>query len=163
MKLRFAAVSICTGLILIISITAIRAVAANAPAIHLIPAPLKLERQRGTFQLRANTKIVTSPSAQATAQWLAERVRKAAGYDLQIVTSSQPKTPSNAIILELAPASGSDAESYELVVNPKSVVIKASAPAGLLYGTETLLQLFPRQIFSSRPSGGTEWTAPCVR
>src|SRR5208283_6114781 len=43
-----------------------------------------------------------------------------------------------------------------------SVVIRAPAQAGLFYGVQSLLQLFPPQILSPRPVSGVTWTAPCV-
>ena len=56
--------------------------------------------------------------------------------------------------------SGLGAEGYELTVAPDSVVIRAPAQAGLFYGVQSLLQLFPPQILSPRPVSGVACVAP---
>ena len=42
-------------------------------------------------------------------------------------------------------------EGYHLLVTPKNIVIKANEPAGLFYGVQTLVQLFPKEIESAVP------------
>ena len=60
-------------------------------------------------------------------------------------------------------------EGYQLLVAPKNIVIKANEPAGLFYGAQTLVQLFPKEIESAvpvkpAPPGcmNVKWEAPCV-
>ena len=53
-------------------------------------------------------------------------------------------------------------EGYRLDVSPKAISISANQPAGLFYGVQTLLQLFPADIESKTVVKRT-WTAPSVR
>ncbi len=53
-------------------------------------------------------------------------------------------------------------EGYELSVSPKSITIKANAEAGLFYGVQSLLQLFPKEIEAKDVVEGIEWKVPCV-
>jgi len=53
-------------------------------------------------------------------------------------------------------------EGYHLVVSPKNIMIEANEPAGLFYGVQTLIQLFPKEIESTTPVKNIKWQAPCV-
>jgi hexosaminidase len=52
-------------------------------------------------------------------------------------------------------------EGYTLDVNPKGIVVAANKPAGLFYGMQTLLQLFPKEIESKVKTAG-DWNVPSV-
>jgi hexosaminidase len=53
-------------------------------------------------------------------------------------------------------------EGYRLSVKPSGVTITANAPAGLFYGVQTLLQLFPKEIESTTAVSGVAWQVPGV-
>ena len=53
-------------------------------------------------------------------------------------------------------------EGYHLSVGRKEIVIRANEPAGLFYGVQTLLQIFPKQIDSKTVVTNFKFTAPCA-
>ena len=140
----------------------------------IIPLPAQLQARPGVFTLCPNqvipgvpvpaaTWIAVDSASQETGQYLAALLLKSTGYQFQIRTNSGTSPVKQAILLTTVNALPSlGAEGYELTVAPDSVVIRAPAQAGLFYGVQSLLQLFPPQILSQRPASGPGWTAPCV-
>ena len=54
-------------------------------------------------------------------------------------------------------------EGYTLSVTQNNVTIRANKPAGIFYGVQTLMQLFPNEIATEeKVTGSMEWKAPCV-
>lgn len=145
---------------------------AATPAI--IPLPKQLQVRPGVFTLcpgqpipgapaRATTRILVDSASLQTGQYLATTLFKSTGYQFVVATNGSAGPIRNAILLTTVNAlSGLGAEGYELTVAPDSVVIRAPAQAGLFYGVQSLLQLFPPQILAPRPVSGVAWTAPCV-
>ena len=88
---------------------------------------------------------------------------KSTGYQFVVATNGSAGPVRGALLLTTVNALSSlGAEGYELTVAPDSVVIRAPAQAGLFYGVQSLLQLFPPQILSPQPVTGVAWVAPCV-
>jgi hexosaminidase len=132
---------------------------AATPAI--VPAPVKMEPGQGTFKLTAATRIGTDAASRATGEYLAERLRKATGYPLELVTG---KPDGAGILITTADANAAlGDEGYELTVTPTSVVIRAPKPAGAFYGVQSLLQLLPPQVFAASPATGVSWEMPAVQ
>lgn len=125
-----------------------------------MPVPLKISRERGTFALRSSTRILVQPATKKVGEYLAERLRQATGYSFEIRTQEHPEMRSGSIVLELWGGMGE--EHYTMQMRPNSILIRAAGTAGVFYGAQTLLQLFPPQIFGSSPSQGIRWVAPCV-
>jgi hexosaminidase len=145
---------------------------AATPAI--IPLPQQMQVRPGVFTLcpsqpipgapaRATQKILVDGASLQTGQFLATTLFKSTGYQFVVATNGAAGPIRNAILLTTVNAlSGLGAEGYELTVAPDSIVIRAPAQAGLFYGVQSLLQLFPPQILAPRPVSGVVWTAPCV-
>jgi hexosaminidase len=144
------------------SLLAATALAVDEPA--LIPQPQKMERREGVFKLLPDTRIYTDRAASDTGDALASRLRLATGYPLKTGAKWFASAPvANGILLTTkGAASGLGAEGYELTVAASSVVIRAPSQAGLFYGVQTLLQLLPPAIFSSKVVAGADWAVPCV-
>jgi hexosaminidase len=148
------------------------ALSAAAPAI--IPLPVQLQTRPGVFTLcpsqplsgapmRATRKILVDSASLETGQYLAMALSRSTGCRFAVVTNGSPGPVRNALLLTTVNALASlGAEGYELTVAPDSVVIRAPAQAGLFYGAQSLLQLFPPQILAQQPVAGIAWTAPCV-
>ncbi len=136
------------------------AFAANPNAI--IPAPVKAGARDGQFQLTAASRLLTDRELKSEGQLLAARLRLATGFALKI-KSAKEKINAGDILLTTNGADASfGAEGYALSVSSNCVVIRAPAPAGIFYGTQSLLQLMPPEIFSAKPVPVMAWTIPCI-
>ena len=130
----------------------------------VIPAPAKLTVAPGHFQLRADTVILSDAESQPTAEALATRLRAATGYPLKVVVRTDSVAPESGILFALDPTlTNVGPEGYQLTATPQTTVIQAPTPAGLFYGSQTLLELLPPAILSAHPTPGTEWSMPCVQ
>ncbi len=151
------------------AIASIEVAAAEDPAgttlpLDLIPAPAKLERRPGFFQLSSRTVVSAARAARAEAETLASALRVPTGFTLPVKGSPPPR---DSVVLELDPTLQTQlgAEGYRLSVSPGRVLIQASAPAGLFYGGSTLRQLLPPEAVAiARPATppANGWRIPAV-
>jgi hexosaminidase len=142
-------------------------VSATAPEVRLIPQPVSLQTSPGVFQLRPSTKIVLAvdtPEVRRTGEYLQKTLEASTGYTLKIVSGRPDSTAGGVIVLSLvAGKADGQPEGYELKMTPPLVVsIQAPAAAGIFYGVQTLLQLFPPEILSAQKRD-VAWVAPCVQ
>jgi hexosaminidase len=138
----------------------------SSQPIAIIPQPQKLIRVDGEFVLNQETAILAdknSADAGNVARQLADHINRATGLGLTVAASDATIAVKNAILLTTHNAITSlPAEGYTLEVTPEHVVISAADGAGLFYGVQTLLQLFPTQIESGKPVENFAWKIPCV-
>ncbi len=107
----------------------------------LLPIPLKIESEAGGFKLESNLAIQTTGTDQIVneiAEYLASNIRPATGFIVPVGSNE------GAIVLELT--SGEESEAYDLVITDSGIKISSTSHAGLFYGSQTLLQLFPIEI-----------------
>ena len=136
----------------IITLLTMSAIAGEPAAPAIIPLPRSIESREGSFGLGPQTSIAADVASTETARYLAERLRQATGYKLNLAMSAEPKPASGGILLTTAEAKPDlGAEGYELTVNKDSVVIRAPAQAGVYYGIQSLLELLPPDVFASKP------------
>ena len=148
----------------VITLLTTSALAGEPAAPAIIPQPRSVERHEGSFGLGTQTSIAADVASTQTARYLAERLRKATGYNLNLSMSAEPKPASGGILLttaEAKPDLGTD--GYELTVTKDSVVIRAPAQAGVFYGIQSLLEILPPEVFASKPVHQGGWTIPCVQ
>lgn len=129
----------------------------------VIPVPARLSLQDGAFTLRADTRILADGDSLTTAETLAIRLRESTGYPFTVKPTRQKGPIENAILLTTHEPIGQGPESYHLSVMTNAVVIRADDQAGLFYGTQTLLQMLPPQIFSNAPVSDVRWELPCAQ
>ena len=133
--------------------------------IDLVPWPVQTERQEGSFSLQPDSRFVVTPHAEETANYLAAKLRTATKYQLPIIKTNNPQGQKRAgdILLEIAPShTNIPKEGYRLSIDAANIMITALDAAGLFYGGQTLLQLFPPTVYSGRVTGWEEWTVPCL-
>ncbi|HXS69038.1 MAG TPA: beta-N-acetylhexosaminidase [Candidatus Polarisedimenticolia bacterium] len=133
-----------------------------ADSVPIIPAPMKVDVRDGTFPLTSTTFIQADAEFKNEAKLLAARLHRSTGFPLKIKASD--KNSASDILLVKADANFSlGAEGYELSITPSNVVIRAATAAGIFYGTQSLLQLLPPEIFSSSRVTNMDWRIPCVQ
>jgi hexosaminidase len=129
--------------------------------IAIIPEPVAIVKNQGHFILPENVTI-QCPAMPETKQLLAflqERLSVPTGSYVSVV-NNKSATISLSLNEKANPAIG--AEGYQLTVTPHHITIKANRPAGLFYGIQSLLQLFPAAIESKEAVDDITWKAPCV-
>ena len=133
---------------------------AQSPA--LVPQPVSLEVVDGTFEVGPAVRVVASGPAKAEAGKLIEALAPAMGFRLKLVKG---RANQNAIVLSLDAALKEQlgAEGYKLNVSPKRIDILAAEPAGLFYGSETVRQLLPADVYCPAKVDGVQWSVPCVK
>jgi hexosaminidase len=141
----------------LIAACSMRALAAETTPI--IPAPEKMEAREGKFQLSAASRIRADREFKNEAQLLAAQLRRSTGFSVK----TKPATEKSAgdILLLKSDATSLGSEGYGLSVTASNVVIRAPNAAGIFYGTQSLLQLLPPEIFSAHKTN-VDWQIPCV-
>ena len=135
------------------------------PAPDVLPKPEHLALDSGTFRLTPSTRIALgSPGTEQTGELLAERLRAATGYSFRLTNVSQANAESGTILLTTnSPRAELGREGYDLDVSTDHVVLRAGTSGGLFNATQTLLELMPPQVFSSRSASVVDWKIPVVR
>jgi hexosaminidase len=122
--------------------------AASAPPLpELIPAPAEVVPHAGVFALQQGValSIPRGPEARRTAEYLAALLRLSRGLSVKVRARGGEPAGAGAITLALTGAPGASPESYQLEVSPGGILVAASDPRGLFYGTVTLWQLVSAQ------------------
>lgn len=129
--------------------------------ISIIPEPVSMVKKGGNYVLPKKVNI-SSPAPDEinfTLNYLQKKLSTATGYEVNVNIKSAAQ-----IKLELNdkenPTLGN--EGYTLSVKNDGIVITANKPAGLHYGVQTLLQLFPPQIESDKREENVSWQVPQV-
>ena len=131
----------------------------SAQNIAVIPQPVSLQTLKGVFRLTPQTTIgYNKPAAKPVADMLAARLNAPTGYRLKVQRQGLIQLQLNA-----KPDAVIGREGYTLDVTAQGVRIAANEPAGLFYGVQTLLQLFPPGVESATPVKKIAWNAPAVR
>ena len=108
----------------------------------IIPQPKEVQlNDNGAFVLSPKTVVYYEADLHREAQFLSEYVNDILGFGLKLKEMQGEKA--DGIVLKLAPADFGQAESYEISVTPKQVVIKGADAAGVFYGIQTLRKSLP--------------------
>lgn len=125
----------------------------------LIPQPVEITASAGQFRLAPDATISWSgsPEAAGVAEQLALALRPATGYEMAFAEGVD-----GDISLATDTSHEWKPEEYRLTVEKKKVTLTAGTAEGLFRGIQTLRQLFPPQIFGTKPEKGVKWLVPCV-
>lgn len=137
----------------------------TAPAIGqsklaIIPEPVAIKAGKGEFSLPKNVVIQTSAANELNQAIDALKKRLVAATGSKVSVNSGASTIS--LLLNAKPDAVIGDEGYYLNVSPAGISIKANKPAGIFYGVQTLLQLFPKEIESAALVNNVKWTIPSV-
>jgi alpha-N-acetylglucosaminidase len=127
----------------------------------IIPQPASMRTHEGVFRITADTTVVAKGKATAEADKLIATLAPAPGFRLK---RGERASGTTRIVLALERGLKAELgdEGYKLSVTPERIDLSAADPAGLFYGVQTLRQLLPPEILSSKPADGVEWIIPCV-
>lgn len=133
---------------------------AGSGQIALIPRPASIVPAPGggTFRLTRKAVIACDASLQPQARYLQETLAASTGWDLPLRTGNGKA----AIQLVVDSMRVTLPEGYRLEVTPHRVTISGHDAAGVFYGIQTLLQLFPSGIYGRERQPGVAWEAPCL-
>jgi len=125
--------------------------------IHIVPKPKELRLNPGAFKFTSDTKFVVDGEYAQVVNFLREKFKRSAKWNLEVVTDAPAKN-----YVELAIDTTLADEAYVLKVTKKKVAIKAKGYSGFLYGLETVRQLLPVTIESTTVVDGVDWVVPNV-
>jgi len=129
----------------------------------IIPRPMKLKTNGGTYTLSPETAILVSAESRAVGEYLSRLLAPATGYELTLEETERLEAQVESITLRINPDKRTlGPEGYTLSVLNDRVTIEATAPAGLFYGCQTLRQLMPAAIESKKRVETAAWTVPTV-
>jgi len=119
--------------------------------LNIIPRPSQSWVQHGSFTLAKGSRILVGnhDSLKFESHYLAAILNKHAGLKLKIIPISKVREIDQDIILRLVPGVSKSDEGYQLRVSQGTISILANTSAGIFYGIQSLLQLFPASFYAA--------------
>ena len=148
--------------LLLAATTTLFSFAQHIDPIAIIPEPVSMKKGDGSFTIPENI-VIEAPATnelKSTIAFLKERLSMPTGAKVSVVTKAAQ--PAIRLVLNHTNNDSLHKEGYALSVTAKGIVIRANEPAGLFYGAQTLIQLFPKEIEALSPVAFTNWTIPQV-
>ena len=130
---------------------------------QIIPQPRFVQAGEGSFTITRSTPVyvdIASPEILRTVEFLNERLQKAGGFTLDVISNDDPlhhRDEGAVLILD----AGLMKEAYNLEINQKNILIEYGSGAGIFYAIQTLFQLLPDAIFADSKQPGVKWSVPC--
>jgi hexosaminidase len=131
----------------------------TASELALIPQPQEMMLGKSSFRFKRSTKLVVENIDQKIiAMQFSDLFQKASGWKMETIVGGDEA--SNQVFFRTEPMMGP--EAYSLDVTTQRIEIKAAKPAGFFYALQTLRQLLPVEIESSKKQQPTEWLVPVI-
>ncbi|MDQ2656467.1 MAG: beta-N-acetylhexosaminidase [Bacteroidota bacterium] len=113
--------------------------------LHVIPYPQEVDMGDGAFAIASGVSIVLDANASTEDRFAAEQLVRSLREEYGIEATITSQKGKNVITLT---RKGGEkrigGQGYHLNVTPDAISIRARGPAGLFYGTQTLLQLLKK-------------------
>lgn len=131
-------------------------------SLSIIPEPVEINLNQGVFTLPQKVTLLspTGLESDIVIRFLQEKLSKATGSVVEISSSNKSSVQ---LLLNKATDMQLGNEGYTLSVTNKNIVIKANTAAGLYYGAQSLIQLFPAEIESDVQVPNVKWQVPLVQ
>lgn len=131
----------------------------------VIPKPAKMERLDGVFRLTGETKIIVENGdlLLPIARQLAQAIQQLTGREPAIHQEATREARHDILLTTAEAKAELGDEGHELAVSPEMIVLRASKPAGVFYGVQTLRQLLRRTEDAATEAASAAWAVPCVR
>lgn len=130
--------------------------ASASASVNIIPLPHMVEELPGYFRLHRDSDIGYSKGTEKYAQYLEEALSTPTGWDFNLVPGQ------GTITLTIDSVAVKKQEGYKLEVKREGISVTGADDGGLFYGIQTLLQLFPPEIYSEKRIRNIDWDVPCV-
>jgi len=131
--------------------------AADLTKAALIPKPVSVVGTGSYFELNNSMTILVSdknPELVPVAQYLANLLNPATGYNLTVQVTEE-LTAANNIILEISDSINKlGQEGYVLDIKKEAVILSAKTPEGIFRAIQTIRQLLPATIESNHQQKG---------
>lgn len=118
----------------------------TSPVVSIIPEPVSLQQQEGSFTINPSTTIyLAGKDLERSATYFNEYLQKYYGFHLKVrkVKSGQDVHAGNAIILDYQHIGYPIEGAYTFTSDKNSVKINGDNAVGVFYGIQTLIQLLP--------------------
>jgi len=135
--------------------------------LSIIPQPVQVKMGEGSFELNPAASITISgvdAESRKVADMLAAELGRATGYSLTVRTGGMMPRNTGNILLSLNKSTDASIgnEGYTIKVTDATVIITANKPAGLFYGSQTFLQMLPKDIESNTKIENVSWKVPVL-
>ncbi|MBI5807556.1 MAG: family 20 glycosylhydrolase [Ignavibacteriales bacterium] len=112
--------------------------------ISVVPKPLKVEYEKGSFTFSSATKIWIDPGKEMEqlGNYFAETLNQQTGLKLSATWKMTREIPKSLIRIEFSKEIKND-EAYSLSIKPNAIKIKAKTGAGIFYAFQTIFQMMP--------------------
>jgi len=122
------------------------------PNLNIIPAPVSIQRDNGTFQFSKRTLFIADSPNHRAALFLSAFLEQHQVKNKLVATGKMKKPSATEIILTDDNTSSLPPDGYRLTITPQQIII-AGRGAGLFYGVQTFIQMLPygESIYTSIP------------
>lgn len=134
---------------------------AKFSTLNIIPEPVSVVEKQGVFTLPQKVSVLRPSAADndVAVDFLVKKLQEATGHTVSVRHSGRATIQ---LLLNATQDAAIGKEGYTLQVNAKNIVVKANTAAGLFYGVQTLIQLFPPEIESKVKQSNVKWQVPTV-
>lgn len=108
------------------------AISATAQNFNIIPKPQEVKEGKGMFEIKSGLAISSDDAF--CAEYLAEKIKSAAGVDVVTGGAGIATASNNCISIKVDKSAEIPQEGYKLLVTPERVEILASTGTGAFYG-----------------------------